>query len=705
MAEFPLESARVLEYEKDVDRLGQAINLHLKQATERKWTRALQWYRNASFLAGQHLDTYKYAQGTFTQSQVVIPSRLQGAMSPHMVDNHILRILQANVAELTGMNPYPQVEPASLSPDDQDLARMGGLALDVLWEVPLRVPEKLRLLVGYLGVTGTAAAETYFGQLDGVEERMKLELRDIPDLVDESGSIKDWVETGETEWAQREGLRMRVWSGFHLEPNPDATSDPDTLTWICRTTFEDLELMRRMFGRREQFYHPDNLKGIGPEECTDDPLWHWENMKDLQDAQGSDVPIGLDRGTRRSMTECVRVRMIDTRPNLEHPMGRTIVQIGGKVVYAGPSRSWSEDYPERWTPLRVARWWTLPGRFWGMPLISPLVPLQKRINALHAIIRLNRQHLGVGAWMLPKVCQVPEGFIGPIPGQNVTYRSGPRGEKPERLEMQPLTQDIWEELGMCVQSMERIGGIASSQLSSNVSASALRSGTMLDFGQRQALQSKSALMLDFEAFVGGLAQDILQEVARNMASDPELLRRIAVAARGLGELAIERYKKLDLRDNVRVKIDLRSQMLQTPEAKKEAAATFLQFTGQKGLTPSQLARVAVIMGLDELEGETSAQYKRASRMVERILLGDVSAAFVLEGVDDPGIFGEVIRDAMLSERSLTASPEAKQALQALMDAYTEQLQAKAQTMAKVIAEQAQNSTGVATPPPGGQTGA
>ena len=185
--------------------------------------------------------------------------------------------------------------------------------------------------------------------------------------------------------------------------------------------------------------------------------------------------------------------------------------------------------------MRVCRWWTLPGRFEGIPLNSPLVPLQKRVDALHAIIRLSRQHMGIGAWLLPKVCQIPEGFIGPVPGQNIPYRVGPRGEKPERVEYQPLTADIWEEMAGTIASMERIGGIASAQLSGSVSPSALRSGPMLDFGQRQALQSKSAILLDWEAFVGDLAQDILQEVARNMADDPELLRRVAVAARELGE--------------------------------------------------------------------------------------------------------------------------------------------------------------------------
>ena len=699
--QWPIESARVLEYETDLDRLGQAIELHLNQARERKWSRALQWFRNASFMAGQHHDTFKYRMGgQFTADTVVIPPRLEGVMSPHMVDNHVLRIVQANIAELTGMNPYPNVEPASLSPDDADLAKIAELALSVLWEYPLRVPEKLRMLVAYLSVTGTAAAETYFSELDAVEERLKLERRDIPDLI--SGkTIQDWVETDSTEWAQKQGLRMKIWSGFHLDVNPDATSDCDTLTWVCRSTFEDVELMKRMFDRDESNYHREPLKGLGPSEYADDALWHWEMLKDLVDSPSSDTPVALERGSRRTLAGCTRVRMIDTRPNLAFPMGRTLVSVGGKVVYAGPSRSWTQAYPERWTPMRIARWWTLPGRFEGIPLISPLVPLQKRINALDCIIRLNRQHLGVGAWLLPKACKVPEGLIGPFSGQNITYNFGPRGEKPERVEYPIMPADIWEERGGCVASMERLGGIAGSQLQS--SPSALRAGVMLDFSQRQALQSKSAVLLDFEAFVGGLAQDILQEVARNMPDDPELLRRVSVAARELGDLAMERYASLDLRDNVRVKIDLRSQMLQTPEAKKEAAGLVLQFGGQN-MTPVERAKVAAIMGLDEIESQSSAQWKRARRMVERVMQGQIDAAVVLEGVDDPALFGEVVRDAMLSERAEVAPMEVKQALQSLLDAYSQQLQARAASMATMIAEQAENSTGVATPAPAGQNG-
>ena len=701
--QWQMESSRILEYEKDRDRLAMAIDQHLAYARERKMNRALQWFRNAAFLAGQHLDVFRYRNGQFTQDAVIIPPRFQDVMSPQMVDNHIIRIVQANIAELTGMNPYPAIEPASLSPDDQDLATIGQLALQVLWEDPLRVPEKLRLMLGYLCICGTAGVETYFGQLDSVEERMKIGKVKIPDIVS-GGEIDDWGETGETEWVQREGIRLRVWSGFHIDVNPDATSDPDSLMWVCRTTFEDVQLMKRMFDQKGPGYHPEALAKVGPQECTDDPLWHWEQTKDLVDSPSTELPVTLERGARRTLANCCRVRMIDCRPNTDHPMGRTIVQIAGQVVYDGPSRSWSEEYPEDWTPMEISRWWTLPGRFEGIPLISKLVPLQKRINALHALIRLSRQHMGIGAWLLPKACSVPEGFIGPMPGQNIPYRFGPRGEKPERVEFQPLTEDIWRELDMCVASMERLGGIASAQLGANVSASALRSGTMLDFGQRQALQSKSALMLDFEGFVGRLAGRILKQVSLHLKDNPELLRRVSVAARDLGDLAMERYTSLDLRDNVRVRIDIRSQMLQTPEARKEAAATFLQFTGQKGLSPSQLARVASIMGLSELEGEVSAQYKRARRMVERVLQGDVASAVVLEGVDDPGLFAEVVRDGMLSERATAAPLEVKQALSALMDAYSEQMARRASMQASVIA-QAQNSAPVASPGAPGQTGA
>ena len=699
--EWPIESARVLEYESDLDRLSRGIDQHLQHARERKWTRALQWFRNAAFLTGQHLDVFRYAQGTFTQNAIVIPSRFQDAMSPHMVDNHVLRIVQANIAELTGMNPYPVIEPASMDPDDIDLARIGELIVQVLWEKPLRVPEKLRMMIGYLAITGTAAAEVYFGELDSVEERMKMKRAKVLDLTGED--VDQWFESDETEWVRRLGLRMRIWSGFHLDVNPDATQDPDSLTWVCRTTFEDLTLARRMFDRNEKGYHPENLKGLGPTEHTDDPLWHWEQMKDLVDSPEGNVPVTLASGSRRTLAQCTRVRVIDTRPNLEHPMGRTIVQVGGKIAYAGPARSWSEAYPDRWTPMQICRWWTVPGRFEGIPLCSPIVPLQKRVNALDCIIRLNRQHMGIGVILAPRNSGVPAGMIGPVVGQQLTYKPGPRGEKPEPWPFTPLTSDIWEERAGCIAAMDRIGGIASAQLAQS-SPSAIRSGVMLDFGQRQGLQSKSAILLDFEAFVGDLVEAILQETSRNMAENPDLLRRVRVAARDLGDLAIDRFTKLDLGDNVRARIDLRSQMMQTPEAKKEAAAVFLQFAGPN-MSPSERARVALVMGLDELEGQVSAQYKRVRRMVERVMQGDLSAAVPLEGVDDPGLFAEVIRDAMLSERATAAPLAVKQALQALLDGYSEKVAARAQSMARAVAMGAENSTPVANGNSEPQTGA
>jgi hypothetical protein len=83
----------------------------------------------------------------------------------------------------------------------------------------------------------------------------------------------------------------------------------------------------------------------------------------------------------------------------------------------------------------------------------------------------------------------------------------------------------------------------------------------------------------------------------------------------------------------------------------------------------------------------------------------VEFAVPLDGVDEPGIFAEVVRDAMCTEKATTAPMEVKRALQALLDTYSEQLQRRAQTMAAALASQAQNSNTVATPAQPGQTGA
>lgn len=663
---YEITSSRVLEYEKDAEALNKAISHHLNNADQLKWRRALSWFRNINFYAGNHYDTFRYSGNGLVQSGVTIPPQFQSVLSPTLVDNRIIKAVQYNISSLTSFNPTPQITPASLSPDDAAQARISALILKILWERPLSIPAKLREAVLNALITGTSALEVTFGPLNVLEERLKkLKVKTSDILGQERESL---VDSDESEWVHRDGLKVNVYSGFHLDFNPDASVSPDSLSWVCRSTYEDATLIKRLFDCDDEYYLPQNLEKIKGGEGSNHPLWYAERIKGLVDGEGSNFNF-----ENRVPEQTVLVRYIDTLPNEEFPLGRTLIQAGGQLVYAGKGRACSEKYRERWHPYSFFRWNVMAGRFEGSALITELVKHQKRINALDSLIRLSREHNIIGGWFIHKRHKVPEGFIGGSPGQNVTLHGDATTPPPARIPHQVLPSDIWEERALHAGQIDSLAGIVNAGAEAPEAQSALRSGNMLAFFERQASAAKSATMREFEESIDHLGQNILIEANLHMADNAELRRRVLVAARNESDLAIERFNTLDIRDNIHVSLDIRAQQSQTPEAKKEAASLFLQYAGQQ-MSPVERAKIAQMMGLDEIDTQTSPDYTKASTMVERILQNDVSAAGLsLDGVDDPVIFSQVIRQALLSEKAVTASKDAKEALLALFEKYKSQI--------------------------------
>ena len=668
--EFDIASYRSLEYEEDAEKLNNAITLHMKNADDLKWPKAIEWFRNASFLAGNHYDHFRWTGHSLQQSTPTVPSRFLPTLAPQQIDNCIFRAVQSNISSLTGFNPTPRITPASLTADDRDLAKIGGLLIKLLWERPLRVPARLREAVLYAMLTGTAGLEVSFGELNSVESRLKKKKVKVPGILGDFD--EELIDSDEIEWIYRNGLKINVHSGFHIDVNPDANVSSDSLTWVCRSSYEDITLIKRYFDRDEKFYLPENARKLQGGEAPNHPLWYWERIRSIVDS-GEHTTRAPDN---RVPTQSVLVRYIDTLPNLEFPLGRTLVQAGGQLVYAGPGRACSEKYKDRWHPYNFIRWGSIGGRFDGTALITELVKHQKRINVLDCLIRISRQQMTIGGWLIPKSAKIPDGFVGGVPGQNVVFNDRQGAPLPTPIPYHPLPADIWQERAIHVGAIDRMAGIVNAGSEAFGAQSGLRSGSMLSFFERQATSAKSAILRELEDSIDDLAQNILIEANLNLNKMPELRRRLLVAARNESDLAIERFEELDIRDNIHVTLDIRAQQSQTPEAKQEAAGLFLQYAG-KNMSPVERAKIAQLMGLDEIDTQVSNQYLRAQRMVERILQGDTSFALSLEGVDDPVVFSQVIRDALLTEKALTASKEVKEALMILLEEYKAQLPALA----------------------------
>lgn len=680
LLQFPQQSAHAIEYENDLNTLAGAIESQIRCADEERWDRAIQWFTNASFLAGSHYDAWRYGGSSLSNDgEQFAKNPYSNLFIPKQVDNNILRAVEWNVSSLTSMQPTAQISPASDHPEDESDARVGELLVRVLWEEPLKIPSRLREMVRYLAICGTAAIELRKSQLRTPLQEEKMEIETETDEIT-GEEVQVEIGTGRQVWRWREGLSSKVWSAFHLNVNPDATDDRDSVTWIMISKYEDITQVRRDYNRAERGFITDNLRQIAmTEKGVDSPLYWWEEIKSLIDSPGA-TSVGhiRTRSTDDLSNKCLLTRVY-TKPNLEHPRGRLIVFAGGVIIYNGPSDVWTEERPDRWHPLTLFHFWPQAGRFWGQPLLTPLVPLQKRVNAIDAILEWNRRHIGVGSLLIPDRCGIPEGYIGPLPTQHITYRSGPRGEKPERFPYQPLPADVYNERQLLIAAMDKIAGINTAPQLQNA-PSAVRSNSMLEFYQRNAMTAKSAMLLDYQASIEDLSQDLLRLASRHLTDDDQLLRRLAAAAKGESIAAVERFRSHKSWDNVHIKIDLMSQMMQTPEAKKAAAVEFLQYAGAS-ISPVERARVAMIMGLDELESTATPQYEAARRVTEQIIQGNMMFAEPLR-VHDPQIFAEVIRELMLEERFLLASPGIKQALDDMLNYYEQQIQQRVQAMAQ-----------------------
>lgn len=684
LLEFPNTSPRAVEYESDIEKLNSIITTQMENADNERWTRAISWFTNASFLSGNHWDSWRWnGRSLSNDGEQLLHNRWRNLFTPKQSNNAILRAVEHNVSTLTSMNPTAKIEPATDHPEDESDARVASRLIDVLWEEPLRIPQKLRDMVRYLCICGSAAIELRYTQLEVPEEVEKTQTETVE--LDDGTTEEVEVPTGDFVWRWRQGLQSKVWSAFHINVNPDATDDYDTVSWICVSSYEDPTYIRRRYNRSDPGFRPEGLKNmaiVGEEAST--PLWYWEEMKDLLDsASGSGVTRIFTTEGHDEQRPRVLVRRIYTRPNADKfPMGRLIVQAGGEIIYSGPSDVWTEERPERWHPFSLFRFWTMPGRFFGKPLISELTGLQRRVNAIDAIMEVNRAYLGVGSMMIPSTCKVPEGYAGPLPGQVLTYRPDPRGLRPERINYQPLPGDILNERTLVLAEMDQISGINTApQL--GPAPSAVRSESMVRFYQQSAMASKSAMMLDYEASIQQLIEDILRLADRHLRDDRDILRRLSASARGESIAAVKRFQDHALSDNVHVSIDIQAQAQQSPEAKRQSALELMQFSGGN-LSMAQVAKLAKVMGLDELEMESTPMFERARMVVEQVMAGNIEWAEPMR-MDNPDIFISVLEEVMAQPRYLESDPEIIRTLDSLYTHYTQQAQARAQAQAPAMA--------------------
>lgn len=712
------------EDERDRSALESSAQNWLFTLDQQKWPRALQYFENVSYLLGNHLTRFYYtADGGFGFHQFGVHDHTQfDSMVAKSADNKLIRPVETVVSMLTQSSLEGRATPNSDLPEDEDAAALSEIVLHLVWEKPLNMPSKLRDVAMLGCIAGTVAVEIEYGPTDlpvsvPIFKRKRV-ANPYADL-DESQPATVEVETDEVaeyRSTPKMDLQARVWSFFHLTPDPAATS-PDDMTWIARSSFEDVDWIRENFDKDEPGYYPENLDNLRSDTAGRTSLYWWYKIADIIETPayyqhgGGFTPNSFQTQGGAPANQTV-FTVIDVKPTSEFPRGRTLILAGGKLIYCGDSRCYIPHpstggwrYPWRWHPYAFWGWLRVPGRFWHVPLLSEIVPLQKKINSIDALVHANRQHMALGQWSLPFHCKVPEGMPSGIPGEHFRWRAVAGLPGPEKVDHKPLPAELLAERAQLERSIDHI---AASGLTENmqVSRSAARAASILEHLRQERLRSKVGMLQEYEVFLENIAQNILIEIQHNLVEgDEELLSRIAAAAREHSLSAVQSFTGASLRDHHAIKIDVVTAAMRSPEAQVERAAEFARLAPQLAqLAPAEREGVMRAMGIDRfVKNSEQVSVRWARRLISRIVGGQIrdltperlSTLLVPEIVNIPAII-PVFQNVILGDQFYDYEQDVQQALIGLHDlAFAIAAQEMERRMA-LAAQQAQ--MGAAEPP-------
>jgi|ETNvirnome_6_100_1030635.scaffolds.fasta_scaffold00469_11 hypothetical protein len=205
------------------------------------------------------------------------------------------------------------------------------------------------------------------------------------------------------------------------------------------------------YGIEIQVLSLDQLKELGHDE---------KKLEDVEPEDVSDFSVGnfldsklIDPIYEDGGDQYVIYKTYRSEPNSRWEDGRTIITAGGVLLHDGPL----ERYYNSKLPYEHARYREIPGEFWGIGPLDPVVPLQKRLNAIDAnIVQHRKVMLNPQVWE-PKGANLQE-MTGKMGARIIWDWKSSGGQRPEVKPSVPMSPEIREERIGVIADIERLVG-------------------------------------------------------------------------------------------------------------------------------------------------------------------------------------------------------------------------------------------------------
>jgi len=673
---------------------------HTNNKSSLFWQRSLRYVENYLFFSGRHyyddLMLNRISVSNTGEVSTDLKSQLQNIPKP--VNDIVGRYIETNVALLTENKPKPRVEPKSDLVQDKDAALLSEFTIAYLWEA-LKMPAKHRELAKMILLFGTAWLEIAYDPVAPrymmVPETRKEQVtvqpipggEKIPTPIEKDVELRDdqnrLVYRNEVEYGD---ITATIVSPFEMYTPNVHWWNGDDMGWVLREQIcsKDAFIDRYSSPSKKEAgltkangWYLENLDKLSPETVTNLPIWWWERLSQLIEGPGSTLYVG----TPEAWSEHITVRILDRKPSPKWPRGRTVIVAGGQVIYDSPkrigARAFDPRWPNRWHPYIRYRWESMPGNMWGRSLMTKLLPKIKRINSIDVAMIMYRRTVPYAGWIAPKGASRIDDLWAGGAGQLWEWdplRTGPSA-KPEPIFPPPFPESMMKEREIQLAELEAISG--TEEILRGQRPAGTTSAAMLNILRRQALSSKTGTLQEWDEGHEEEGTMMLQEVIRNIRSDPRYARRIRILAREqASQFDIQTFSGSDLSDNVQVRVDTVSEALMTKEAREARALEIANVAPQLMTLPFNV-RNAIFddLGLKKNMTPQGIDVDRARRILARIKQGDFRnlTPFV---EDDPYVFFEIFKNEIKSPSFEDLEDDKQQIILAFMDQYKMEIQAR-----------------------------
>lgn len=606
----------------ELDKLASDIETYYKQDHADKLLRAYTWDEAIRFYDGdQHIEynvsTNSFQQVTITRNNDFIP---------RPITNYILPTVKTVVSQLTKQKPEASVRPNSQDPKDIAAAKVSDLILDVKYE-ELREEEKQQEKAYWGVITGTVFKKIFWNETTNkILKLPKYETVQEP-AIDELGQpiVDPLTGQAKLEPKTRQALDPKTQEPLFDEfpvgdvdtcllppfniAMPLNTRSPQEMDWIMEYSVQKIDWIKEQYDKTGDGY--TGLAKDVTEEKDLSVILQLEYRLRTLTGRRSGGHYATGSAGYIDIKNAAVLKEVYCKPTKKYPKGRMIIVANGKTLFAGDSPYYVEGFEDSWHPYVEWRFEIVPGRAWGKGLVDELVPIQRRINAIDAMLILNRKTMAIPQWLIPDGSGVPNGYINGRSGLLITYRPvGANGAKPEKVQATPLPQQVIQEREQCVEEIKKLG--MTFDVLEGQNPQGVKTAYQLEQLQENALATFGATFQRWEKSFEREQIKILLLIAKKYKEPrEEFNRKLKSLNKDITDIDLEMFIGEDLQDNVDVRVETGSSI---PRSKAGENALLREMI-QNGLvnvqSPVDRKELMDKLGVKGLDSQTSPDIKRA----------------------------------------------------------------------------------------------